>query len=208
MNIVVIHSATINNYTQILDEMLGIISSSGLARSEVIVSLTGTGLYDGARCMRLSDSIDEWEFPTIRFIQKLVERDDHNILYMHTLGLTQPGLQPKIDARRYMMHFLVGKHQECISALDSGEFNCAGVDWRTDPAPHFSCNFWWAKGRYLRTLPTIDHAVANYLPPVATVRHRSEFWIGLGEAKPKILWDCGIHQYERHMHNYPRERYA
>ena len=49
--IVFIHSATINNYVDILDEMLDVVLRSGLCnKAKIVVSLTGGGAYSRHCC--------------------------------------------------------------------------------------------------------------------------------------------------------------
>jgi hypothetical protein len=70
------------------------------------------------------------------------------------------------------------------------------VNWRQDPFPHFSGNFWWAAPRHVASLP--DSIGDGYLEP--------EAW--LASNQPSV---CCLHQSDVEDHYltpYPAELYA
>lgn len=77
--------------------------------------------------------------------------------------------------RRDMVYHTVTRWQDCVNALDKG-YDAAGIYWRLVPigmkSPvnhnHFSGNFWFAKGSYLKTLGQ----------PLRNTRYDAEAWIG------------------------------
>ena len=108
---------------------------------------------------------DEWF--TLRHIHSLVD-DDACVLYLHSKGVTRfnttqytahcqtftiPSLyQNIVDWRDLMEYHLIKNHKQCIQLLND-EIDAVGINYCTNP-PHFSGNFWWAKGSYIKTLPT------------------------------------------------------
>jgi hypothetical protein len=62
---------------------------------------------------------------------------------MHSAGVSEERCRNR--------DFVVERWQECIAALD--HHDVCGLNWQLDPAPHFSGNLWWARPRYLSSLP-------------------------------------------------------
>lgn len=211
VNVVFIHVAALGKYREITDELLDAIRSSKLGENAcVTIGLVGNGDVD--RSMPVDHvlelgSIGQFEFPTLAAMQSCARRSpEKNYLYIHTKGASTPDNLAILDWRHYMTHFCVNKWEQCVDKLSEGH-DCVGVDWRTDPCPHYSGNFWWATGKYLASLPDIAELGKPDAPHVISVRHNAEFWIGMGNPKAACLWDCGINQYERHLHRYPIEKY-
>lgn len=119
---------------------------------------------------------------------------NHKILYIHTKGVVNRN--ENVDSwRRYMCRYVIGKYKECLSLLNT--YDCCGVDYRTDPQPHFSGNFWWVTSEYLNKLIRPEETFSSISP-----RHRSEFWIGANHPRFYSMNDCGVNVYERHLYNY------
>lgn len=205
------HIATIGDYQRIVDELISDIRTSGLLdRSDkTILGIVGDGrlinIPSECDAMRLGH-VGQFEFPTLAMMQSDA-RSNHNTkyLYIHTKGATTKFNLAIEDWRAYMTYFCIIKHINVINKLDS--VDCAGCDWRTDPVPHFSGNFWWANGRYLAALPDIAELGKSNAPAVLSVRHNAEFWVGMGNPRYEQLWDSGIDQYSHHLVTCPKERY-
>lgn len=92
-------------------------------------------------------------------------------LYLHSKGVTRfnDKIYPNIvDWVEAMCFFLVSQHQSCLRYLNSDAgVSALGLNCYTEPFPHFSGNFWWAKSSYVRTLST--EFPPEYVAP--------EFWI-------------------------------
>ena len=114
------------------------------------------------------------EWLTLKNIQNRVD-DDDVVLYIHTKGVTryntedyrmqmkELNLDHKIKVlniynnvehwRDLMEFFLIRHHTKCLeifnndSTVDTIGINVCGKPY------HYSGNFWWARGRYLRSLP-------------------------------------------------------
>ena len=111
---------------------------------------------------------DEWF--TLQHIHSLVD-DDACVLYLHTKGVTRYNTtqytihnqtfminelyQNIVEWRDLMEYHLIKNYRECIKLLNdkTQHIDAVGVNYCTNP-PHFSGNFWWAKGSYLKTLPS------------------------------------------------------
>ena len=111
------------------------------------------------------------------------ENDGDIVLYLHTKGVTHTQNKSWKDPRNQkirhwsmlMMNFLVTNYRECIKALQKE--NVVGVLFRPTPVPHFSGNFWWARSKYITTLPReIGH---RYLDPESWVLQSTQRAISL-----------------------------
>jgi len=101
-----------------------------------------------------------------------------------------------------MEHFIILEHQKCIESL--ADHDICGVNWNLQTlGPHFSGNFWWARSRYIQTLPPIDSLTTRN---DTAGRHNCERWIGMNRS----VRAATVHQSEtNHYENeYPRSRYA
>src|SRR4029450_13116940 len=74
------------------------------------------------------------------------------VWYLHAKGVSpQHSRNPNVtDWRRLLEHFVIDRWEECVTSPP--DHDACGVNWHTDPAPHFSGNCWWAPPRYLPTL--------------------------------------------------------
>lgn len=209
MNRVFFHIATMGDYERIVNEMFARISASRLRSSLITVGVVGDGkikMPSWVKEVRLGGT-SQFEFPTMALLQNIAKvYHEDTYLYIHTKGVSSSFNLAIEDWRNYMLHFLVDRHDICESALKTHD--CVGVDWRIDPLPHYSGTFWWANGNYLAKLPDIESLGKSDAPYVLSKRHNAEFWIGMGKPNAKCLWDSGINSYERHIHCYPKEKYA
>jgi hypothetical protein len=114
----------------------------------------------------------KYERTTLETMHRCVGPEDQ-VLYIHTKGVTRVGSPNITHWRTFLEYHLMTRADECIEALKTHDI--VGVNWKTEPQPHFSGNMWWARGDYVLGLPrTIGPA---YNDP--------EFWIGLGS--PRVL---------------------
>jgi len=103
-------------------------------------------------------------------------------LYIHTKGIIRPfkcdTYFPSNDAkpwvynwRKCMQDNLVKNYKRCLEDLNTHDV--VGVKWKPTPVPHYSGNFWWANGSYIKTLES----------PLARSRYwrwgrfSCEFWV-------------------------------
>jgi hypothetical protein len=212
-NIIYFHVATIGEYQEIFDEIYTQFVESNLIDNVETINLCIVGqgdlnvqLNDKIRIYQDSD-VNSGEFFTLDKIKFFSDYSEENykILYIHTKGVTTPNNECIIDWRKYMTYFNVCQYQKCFDLLD--EYDSCGVDLVNDPALHYSGNFWWANSSYIKKLPTINEIKFPKTPPILSIRHNCEFWIGMGNGKLKSLWNSNINVYERHLHNYPKDNY-
>lgn len=86
---------------------------------------------------------------------------DDKVLYLHSKGVTRVGqecyehVQSWVDLMHY---FLLSKYKECMECLEHCEV--VGVNMWIHPT-HFSGNFWYAQGRYIKSLDTTQQISAE-----------------------------------------------
>lgn len=208
------HLATMGEYQVIHDELIQIINESNLLNENIMlkVCVVGDGFLHKKHNEKISylnvGNINQYEFPTLQEIENDIEKIEQNfkILYINGLGVTDNSVYKK-SWRSYLSHFNITHFRECLNSLDNG-YDVCGVDWRTDPVPHYSGNFWWANSEYVKTLPKISTLNQPNSPRVLTLRHNAEMFIGMSnKVTPRILHQSDISQYERHLHTYDSEKY-
>ena len=177
------HLATIGEYQTIYNELVGKMIESNLIDKvdTLYICIVGDGDLKKIEHCKIEiirvGNIHDFEFPTLEKIENdiLSTNDNIKILYINGLGVT--GNTPnKKNWRSYLTYFNIVKFDECIKSLDNG-YDVCGVDWRTDPVPHFSGNFWWANSTYLKTLPKINTLNKEDSPIVLNLRHNAEMYI-------------------------------
>lgn len=75
------------------------------------------------------------------------------VLYIHTKGVTKlPPSENVFFWNFYMEYHLIKRYATCLDILDHADV--VGLDFYAQSLPHFSGNFWWARGDHLLTLAT------------------------------------------------------
>ena len=208
-----LHIATMGVYQEIFDEMMGtIIKSNMLDKVELNICIVGDEILNVKEINNVKvhkvGGINEFEFATHQLIEDEIHKTEENIkiLYFSGLGVTGNS-EFKKSWRAYLTYFVVTQFEECLKALDDG-YDVCGVDWRTDPIPHYSGNFWWSNSNYLKTLPKVQTLNKPDSPRVLTLRHNAEMYIGMSQnVKPRILHQSNVSQYERHLKTYDSTMY-
>lgn len=213
-NSIYFHIATIGEYQKVFDEIYTQLLESNLIGDVEIINLCIVGqgdldiqLNEKIKIYQDSDA-NSGEFFTLDKIKYFSDntKENYRILYIHTKGVTTPNNECITDWRKYMTYFNVNQYQKCFDLLD--QYDSCGVDLVNDPTLHYSGNFWWANSSYIKKLPTIDEIKFPKTPPILSIRHNGEFWIGMGDGKLKSLWNSNINVYERHLHKYSKENYS
>jgi hypothetical protein len=177
------HVATLGHGEQIHLEQLDIIRKSGLydATRKIQIGVVGRncrayGDNDKLTIGYRSRQVEEHEFPTLRMLHTAAAKmnpDDH-VWYLHTKGANsyRPSQPGPLGWRKFMEYY-VAQHWRFTRAALAG-YDVAGVQFRPEPWPHFSGNFWWARAGYLQMLP---------VPTLKTSRTEAEQWLGLSGPK-------------------------
>ena len=207
------HLATIGEYQLIYEELINQVIESGLINKidNLFTCTVGDGnlnpiYHDKIKTIKVGN-VQDFEFPTLEKIENDISLTDDNIKILYFNGLGVTGNSPyKKSWRNYLSYFNIILHDECIKSLNN--YDVCGVDWRTNPIPHFSGNFWWANSKHLKTLPKINTLNNINSPKVLSLRHNAEMFIGMNESvNPRILWQSNVSQYERHLHMYDESNY-
>lgn len=163
---------------QIIEQQASNIIMSGLYRDTAVIHCYITGIdtlileakHQLARYGKkfLVDAIGvnntEFERFTLHHMAATV-LDSHKVLYIHTKGATKPDNQEVRAWRMYMEYFLMSQYRECLVLLDTHD--TVGVELQDEPVMHYSGNFWWARGDYIKRLKM----------PIGSNYNDHEFWL-------------------------------
>jgi len=202
VNYCFIHSCTTNN-TKRLDYLVQKIQESKLNDSleKIIINNIGIPIKnkwenDKIQIINYSDKINLFEIPTINKLLDFSKQDKNiNVLYLHTKGITcSDDYQEVNDWIDLMLYFLVEQYQNALNKLkDVDTVGCNYLNNKECP-PHWSGNFWWAKGNYIATLPKCSPNKMD-----------AEFWLMKNNPKYHSLHQSDVNHYYQ---KYPRERYV
>lgn len=214
LNQIYFHIATIGKYQDIFDEIYSQIIESNLINQvgSINLCIVGQGdlmIQENDKIKIYQDSdISSGEFFTLDLLKTFSDsvEKNHKILYLHTKGVTTPDNPCIEDWRKYMTYFNINQYEKCLYSLN--QYDSCGVDLVNDPTLHYSGNIWWANSSYIKELPTINEIKFPKTPPILSIRHNAEFWIGMGNGNLKSLWNSNINVYERHLHQYPKIKYV
>ena len=214
LNQIYFHIATIGKYQDIFDEIYSQIIESNLINQvgSINLCIVGQGnlmIQENDKIKIYQDSdISSGEFFTLDLLKTFSDsvEKNHKILYLHTKGVTTPDNSCIEDWRKYMTFFNINQYEKCLYSLN--QYDSCGVDLVNDPTLHYSGNIWWANSSYIKKLPTINEIKFPKTPPILSIRHNAEFWIGMGNGNLKSLWNSNINVYERHLHQYPKIKYV
>jgi hypothetical protein len=209
-----IHIAQMGNWKEILDDQLDKLVRSGLYEKTSTIYVTVLGdepIRDDPKfdVVRYSD-LTMYEFPTLKRIQ---ESEADYVWYIHSKGVSHPTAEHLTDWRNYMEYFVIERHEDCIRELD--DHDCVGVELKYIPSPHYSGNFWWARGDYVRGLD-IGELLADkgFIQRInkdwgctLCERHKAEHWIATGNPRFACLFSSGEDGGQLYFNPLPRERY-
>jgi hypothetical protein len=131
------------------------------------------------------------EIPTLNCLRRwLSGHEDWYVLYHHLKGVTHPRQELFTAWRRRLEKAVVWNWRDCVKQLDNGVDSC-GAHWLTPEQfptlvfgpPFWGGTFWWAKAKYLMTLPPLPEATWQN-------RFEAEKWIGRGPKRPIVKDYC------------------
>ncbi|WP_371347500.1 hypothetical protein [Ancylobacter sp. IITR112] len=196
-----LHVATIGRYNEVMNEVLGAISSSKhphLIRS-IEVNIVGQGEVTVDRddprltLIRRHDDVTIFEIPTLQSIHNYSKMNPgENILYFNCLGGRHlgAGFHIRKTWRQMLYQYYIDDMRDCLTALSQSD--ACGIFWHEKPLPHFASNNWWAKADYIASLTdpaafadrvealNLDSYGGNWTRATHKRRHAAEFWIGSG----------------------------
>lgn len=184
------HIAQMGEWREVVADQLNFITTTGLydAVDGIFVGMLGNEtieLPEKCQFIYRSNDLNEAELPTLNKLHEHSNREDFNVLYLHTKGVSWQSQGKNRDCliawRKYMEYFCVERWNECIAHLHNHD--AVGVQWMNKSDAfngHFSGNFWWSKSEYIRTLPNVNNVV---LTPYHSMipRMKAEFWLGSHE---------------------------
>ena len=194
-----------------LDEQIKKIYRSGIIKyADIYCGINGTSArrvcefiknYDWINVLDISDTDEQYEGFTLKYLHQHASEDRYEkVGYIHTKGISflsgerdhdphRPGVRDSSQDKTLIAinswrHFLewgcIDMWKKNVDALD--EYQISGVNYSPSPWPHYSGNFWWARGDYVKSLenPIIR---MNKRSGWADQRLSFESWIGTGTHK-------------------------
>lgn len=172
-----LHTPHLRGWDMVFGEMLEKMAVSGLVDALDELNICVNGVLDGMsyildplkeispkiRIRHVAHNASRWEWPTINTIHRDCMIDDgevHYIGYAHLKGLSRSNLHDARarDWRHYLSYWTIERWEDNIKILNQG-YDSAGVNWMTEPWPHYSGNFWWARSTHIKTLPVLEDPV-------------------------------------------------
>jgi hypothetical protein len=194
-----IHVACINHWSDVFSSLLERIKKSGLydAVDEIRLGILGNiNLVVADPKLKIrgkSQDLVEYETFTLNLLYSDALKEDFQVLYLHTKGVSKPGNLINIGSwTNYLSHFNIDRWSECCELLTKN--HCVGVNLLPEPKPHYSGNFWWSRASYIRCLK----------PCVQDTYYAPEFWIGSGNGSKVALWNSNCRHY---LVPYPETEY-
>ena len=191
------HITLVNNWKDIVREQCSRIIFSGLYDDVYVIYCYAVNPSNTMQneCTQLLSSFgkkfilrgvttkdDEWF--TLQNLQY-----DRSVLYIHTKGVTRfntfdyilnkqvihvPNIYRNVtDSRDLMEYFLIRHYKKCIQILQDGH-DTVGINFCMNPH-HYSGNFWWCTGKYLKTLTYDKHMTEEWILQNNDTKHYSLF---------------------------------
>ena len=147
-----------------------------------------------------------YEFITLDLIKEDGDKfgDTDYILYIHTKGsskMNESYYQNLEDWRQLMQYFLIEKCNDVFKIFEVSDYNTYGINLRTSSNAtmnHYSGNFWWTTGKYLKTIDT------SKIDKFIRVDSESNYIQNGIDWKPFCAYESGINHY---YEPYPKEKY-
>jgi hypothetical protein len=195
----------------VVDEQLKRIFRSGLPNAaDIICYVSGAnpkplsdyiGLYEWVTVKKSTNDETSYEGLTLEPLHDYCceNRDLRGVGYVHTKGvriLSANGDDKTFKAVNSWRHFLewgvIDRWRDAIIRLV--DYDTVGVNFRSQPWPHFGGNFWWAKPDYIRSLirpvrGTFPEGHYSWVVQTGEERRRVtervdfERWVGLNNPK-------------------------
>ena len=192
-----IHSCSLRNSNDILDALVGAVQKIQLDHIFIInIGNKISKVYPGnVDIVEYSHDTSLFEIPTLNMMHSFSKRNpESKILYLHTKGVSYQTIPQKVvDWTNMMLYFLI--NDDCIKLLDRHDI--VGCNYKEDPHPHFSGNFWWTRARYVTTLKPIE----------TTLKYDAEWWIFTKNASNPSYYSLHNSNINHYHELYPIEKY-
>lgn len=196
VNYIYIHICCINNWKEVVSELLFKIRNSGLYDKIKEIKCVILGDYDNSindpkvKIIFLSEDVSLGEKYTINLMYNdcIMTTEEFNILYIHTKGVMHlnNNFESNVrDWREYMCYFNMYHFDFCLKELKDCDAVGVNLQVSSDYPLHYSGNFWWSKASHIRNLKFIND---NYY-------NSPEFWVTSINGKYQSLWDSNTHHY-------------
>ncbi len=207
MNLIYFHICCINNWRDVVQKLFNKIHESALYDKidEIRCVVLGKDYDDTIfqdpkiKIVYKDDDASVYEFKIMEIIYQDSQKEDFNMLYIHSKGVSHANKDQQIQANvndwvDMMIYYLIDNHEKCLEKLQ--EYDAVGVNLLSVPAVHFSGNFWWSKSSHIKTLgPIVDR---SYNGP--------EFYItSKKDGKYFSVWNSNVWHYGT---PYPPEKYV
>lgn len=138
------------------------------------------------------------EMDSLRLLWDIANKYTCNILYLHSKGVSRPHNENIEAWIAYMEYFSIYQYEKCLESLKYND--AVGVDFYTNPMPHFSGNFWWSNSDYIKQRSNYDPTLSS---DIKDERWYCEFWL-LDQPKFKVecLHQSGVDLYNTNYTNY------
>lgn len=154
------------------------------------------------RILHHHPDLEMYEGFTLTYLWIDAFREDFDVLYLHTKGVSYQPKNPNVeDWIAYMLYFLVERHETCLNLLKDND--AVGVNLRmsstcgTMPHPlHYSGNFWWSSSRHIKRL-TPSEVRSKYPPETWITSYNGGRYICLWESRTNLYYQP-----------YPRSQYT
>lgn len=200
------HICCINNYAEIVNEIISELVKSGLYDKckKVFYSLSKLPNKHFKETLKkltkfeliyMNNDLSDVEYPTLSYIEEFCTTNDCYVLYIHTKGVSTPEDEFRQNWRKRLCQKVIQENDICISMLNEG-CDIAGCGWKevkdqkdvdycVGKYPHYSGNFWWSNSTYIRKLPSLKTIQQNntHLKTADFLSYRvqCEFWIGMNK---------------------------
>lgn len=203
-----IHITCLNHYKQIFEKIMSKIRVSGLYDqvTKICISLIGetNKIKETLQDSMFQDTKIDIIFRgpmgnyEVETINRIDVPDNCPVLYLHSKGVTKPGVRQIADWTELMLYYLIDEWRLCLEGLK--EYDTVGVNLHNKPIPgyhgnfiHYSGNMWWTTGKHLKKIGKLR--MKNYLD--------GEMYI-CQKGSHLCLWDSKVNHY---FDFYPPEKY-
>jgi len=197
------HIGNIGRWHSIYEDQVKLLNSSGLLdiTENVYIGVSGPmpeiDLFPKSKIIVHNEKLQEGENQTLRKMHEMCQTiEPCKIWYIHTKGAARSPTGNTESWRKYLEHFVITKHKNCIEALD--EYDACGAEWiKHSDISLFAGNFWWANSNYIKSLENI---LVGHLPKECKERHHAELnFISKNNPKVKSFFNSKMDLYKKRI---------